>query len=302
MTLEPAPRRVRASRLDARAGARRHVTVWLRVPQRRPGRPGVGAHHPGRRAALRRRRRRPHDGPRDVVARRHRRPQPRHQLPLPARRRAQPATASSTAPGSTPAPWPTAPTSACRRTRRRPRGSPTRIFYQVFPDRFARSGAARPVAGVGRRRRVGRPGRPPTGRRAVRQVYGGDLPGVEARLDHLASLGAGGLYLTPFFPAPSSHRYNADTFDHVDPLLGGDDALARLVKACHNRGIRVIGDLTINHVGARARVVPRRPGRSRDRPRPGSSSSATTPTTTRRGSTSRACPSSTCATRSCDAG
>jgi alpha-glucosidase len=65
------------------------------------------------------------------------------------------------------------------------------------------------------------------------------------------SLGTGGLYLTPFFPAPSSHRYDADTFDHVDPLLGGDDALARLVKACHNRGVRVIGDLTINHVGAR---------------------------------------------------
>ena len=87
------------------------------------------------------------------------------------------------------------------------------------------------------------------GRTAVRQLYRGDLAGIESRLDHIAELGASGIYLTPLFPAPSVHRYDADTFDHVDPLLGGDDALIRLVEACHNRGIRVIGDLTINHAG-----------------------------------------------------
>jgi alpha-glucosidase len=85
----------------------------------------------------------------------------------------------------------------------------------------------------------------------VHQVYGGDLAGIEAHLDHLATLSVGGLYLTPFFPAPSSHRYDADTFDRVDPNLGGDDGLVRLVTACHDHGIRVIGDLTVNHVGAR---------------------------------------------------
>jgi alpha-glucosidase len=123
-------------------------------------------------------------------------------------------------------------------------------FHQVFPDRFASSGAPRewpswaycsawdePVDTVGRT--------------AVRQVYGGDLPGIEAHLDHIESVGAGGLYLTPIFPAPSSHRYDADTFEHVDPLLGGDGALVRLVEACHKRGIKVIGDLTVNHTGRR---------------------------------------------------
>jgi alpha-glucosidase len=123
------------------------------------------------------------------------------------------------------------------------------IFYEVFPDRFANSGATRewpawadvaqwddPVV--------------TDGARSVYQAYGGDLAGIEARLDHLTSLGVGGLYLTPFFPARSTHRYDADTFDRVDPLLGGDAALAHLVDACHRRGIKVIGDLTINHVGA----------------------------------------------------
>ena len=36
------------------------------------------------------------------------------------------------------------------------------------------------------------------------------------------------IYLTPFFPAGSTHRYDATTFDRVDPLLGGDEALASL--------------------------------------------------------------------------
>ena len=81
------------------------------------------------------------------------------------------------------------------------------------------------------------------------QFYGGDLDGVREHLDHLEALGINLLYLTPFFPARSNHRYDASTFDHVDPLLGDDDALVRLVEAAHARGIRVIGDLTSNHSG-----------------------------------------------------
>ncbi|MDQ7993639.1 MAG: alpha-amylase family glycosyl hydrolase, partial [Propionicimonas sp.] len=124
------------------------------------------------------------------------------------------------------------------------------IGYQVFPDRFARSPAA-----AGRRLPdwavpaswddeplAGGPG---TGR----QFYGGDLAGVAGHLDHLERLGANLLYLTPFFPSRSNHRYDAGTFAHVDPLLGGDQALAALVAAAGERGIRVIGDLTTNHTG-----------------------------------------------------
>ena len=58
------------------------------------------------------------------------------------------------------------------------------------------------------------------------------------------------VYLTPFFPSRSNHRYDASSFDAVDPLLGGDEALARLVDACHARGLRVMGDFTTNHTGA----------------------------------------------------
>ena len=58
------------------------------------------------------------------------------------------------------------------------------------------------------------------------------------------------LYLTPFFPAGSTHRYDASSFEHVDPLLGGDEALRSLVRAAHARGMRIVGDLTLNHSGA----------------------------------------------------
>ena len=49
------------------------------------------------------------------------------------------------------------------------------------------------------------------------QVYGGDLDGVVKHLDHVQTLGFNTLYLTPFFHAASSHRYNAAAFDRVDP-------------------------------------------------------------------------------------
>jgi alpha-glucosidase len=122
------------------------------------------------------------------------------------------------------------------------------VAYQVFPDRFASSGlAAEPPEWAVPRSWD----EPPTGRGPAtpREWFGGDLPGVEAHLDHVERLGASLLYLTPIFPAGSTHRYDATTFDRVDVLLGGDEALASLVAAAHAQGIRVVGDLTLNHCG-----------------------------------------------------
>jgi alpha-glucosidase len=123
--------------------------------------------------------------------------------------------------------------------------------YEIFPDRFARSAAADdrdapawsipcrwddPVIG--------------TGPETPLQFYGGDLDGIAEHVDHIEALGANTVYLRPFFPAPSNHRYNASSFDRVDPLLGGEAALHRLGKALRERGIRLVGDLTTNHTGS----------------------------------------------------
>lgn len=124
------------------------------------------------------------------------------------------------------------------------------VVYQVFPDRFGRSPAAdaRPLPGWAKPAAWG-DAVVHQGPDTPRQFFGGDLPGIVDHLDHLVELGATVLYLTPFFPAQSNHRYDASTFDHVDPLLGGDEAFADLVREAHARGLRVMGDLTTNHTG-----------------------------------------------------
>lgn len=127
----------------------------------------------------------------------------------------------------------------------------TSVVYEIFPDRFAASGAGfqarRPDWAVPRAWDELPEGR---GRTTPRELFGGDLAGIEQRLDHVETLGANVLYLTPFFPARSTHRYDASSFDEVDPLLGGDAALRSLLAAAHGRGMRVVGDLTLNHCGA----------------------------------------------------
>jgi alpha-glucosidase len=123
------------------------------------------------------------------------------------------------------------------------------VVYEVFPDRFASSGlnGAAPDWAISRDWDS-----PPTGRgpETPFEWFRGDLTGVERHLDHIESLGANVLYLTPFFPAGSTHRYDARSLAEVDPLLGGDEALASLTAAAHRRGLRVVGDLTTNHVGS----------------------------------------------------
>lgn len=126
------------------------------------------------------------------------------------------------------------------------------VVYQVFPDRFARSSAADGretphwAVPAGWDDTVAfEPYDPHT----PLQLFGGDLDGITDHLDHLADIGVSVVYTTPVFPGESNHRYNASTFDRVDDLLGGDDAYVRLATAVHERGWRILGDLTTNHTG-----------------------------------------------------
>jgi neopullulanase len=113
------------------------------------------------------------------------------------------------------------------------------VFYQIFPDRFARSA------------RLEAPGpwepwdTPPT----LHGFKGGDLFGVTERLPELAELGITALYLSPIFASASNHRYHAYDYLAVDPLLGGDAALRELLDTAHGLGIRVILDGVFNHCG-----------------------------------------------------
>jgi len=112
------------------------------------------------------------------------------------------------------------------------------VFYQIFPDRFARS------------ERLAKDGltfepwdTPPT----TFGFKGGDLYGVAERLDYLQDLGINALYLNPIFASASNHRYHTFDYYQVDPLLGGNDALRHLLDEAHKRGIRVVLDGVFNH-------------------------------------------------------
>ncbi|MEY3277712.1 MAG: hypothetical protein RLZZ426_198, partial [Actinomycetota bacterium] len=122
------------------------------------------------------------------------------------------------------------------------------VVYQIFPDRFARSGREYelPEWAVAREWNQVPEGR---SKNTVFEYFGGDVWGIAEKLDYLQELGVNVVYMTPTFPAGSTHRYDAQTFESVDPLLGGDEALIHLTTEAHKRGMKVIGDITLNHCG-----------------------------------------------------
>jgi glycosidase len=113
------------------------------------------------------------------------------------------------------------------------------VFYQIFPDRFARSTRVAKLAGLEAW------DAPPS----AGGYKGGDLLGVLDRLDYLAQLGVNALYLNPIFAATANHRYHTADYFNVDPMLGGNAAFERLLGECHDRGMRVVIDGVFNHSG-----------------------------------------------------
>jgi glycosidase len=75
----------------------------------------------------------------------------------------------------------------------------------------------------------------------------GDLKGITLKLDYLADLGIGGLWLTPFHPSPSYHKYDVTNYFDVDPQYGTLDDFRELVAGAHRRGMYVLMDLVVNH-------------------------------------------------------
>jgi len=111
------------------------------------------------------------------------------------------------------------------------------VFYQIFPDRFAKSTRVPKPSGL----------EPWDAPPSVHGYKGGDLLGVVERLDHLQALGVTALYLNPIFRSASNHRYHTHDYHHVDPMLGGDEALRALLDAAHERGMKVVLDGVFNH-------------------------------------------------------
>lgn len=111
------------------------------------------------------------------------------------------------------------------------------VFYQIFPDRFAKSPTLSKPSGLEEW------DSDPT----AHGYKGGDLIGIVEHLEYVQELGANALYLNPIFQSASNHRYHTHDYMQVDPLLGGNEAFDALIAACKSRGIRVVLDGVFNH-------------------------------------------------------
>ncbi len=86
----------------------------------------------------------------------------------------------------------------------------------------------------------------------------GDLRGIINRMDYLndgdlssgKSLGIEGIWLTPVFLSPSYHKYDVTDYYTVDPQFGTTEDLQELIALCHERDVKLILDLPLNHTGA----------------------------------------------------
>jgi len=129
------------------------------------------------------------------------------------------------------------------------------IIYQIFPDRFYNSGKKKENVPCDRYICENWEKQPefrqPKGEKLQlgNDYYGGDLKGIEEKLDYIASLGVNCIYLNPIFEAHSNHRYNTADYFKIDSVLGDEKDLCSLIKAAKKRDISIILDGVFSHTG-----------------------------------------------------
>ena len=114
------------------------------------------------------------------------------------------------------------------------------IWYQIFPERYADGDSSNnPENSL------------PWGSEedTIYKFYGGDLQGVIDHLDELADMGINGIYFTPIFESPSSHKYDTTNYYKIDPAFGTNELFGELMEKAHQKGIRVMLDAVFNHCG-----------------------------------------------------
>ncbi len=129
------------------------------------------------------------------------------------------------------------------------------IIYQIFPDRFYKADINAKNVPEDREIREDWGGVPrwqpdKKGKITNSDYFGGNLKGIEEKLDYIASLGVTCIYLNPIFEAHSNHRYDTADYTKIDPLLGSEDDFISLCKNAKKKGIDIILDGVFNHTGA----------------------------------------------------
>jgi len=111
------------------------------------------------------------------------------------------------------------------------------IYYLIFPDSFYNADPNNDPPNKISPEIIPRP----------RGFLGGDLKGVIEKIDHLKKLGIEAIYMTPIHLSPSYHRYDVSDYFSIDPYLGDENDLKRLIEKAHLEDIKIIIDLVSHH-------------------------------------------------------
>lgn len=133
------------------------------------------------------------------------------------------------------------------------------VMYQIFPDRFNQAGECDTAQKLKpfwiHEDKKDIPSYLPNADGEVQNCdfYGGNLKGIEEKLDYLRELGVSVIYLNPIFKAWSNHRYDTADYHKIDELLGNEEDFSQLCDAAHERGIRIILDGVFSHTGSNSK-------------------------------------------------
>ena len=133
------------------------------------------------------------------------------------------------------------------------------IMYQIFPDRFYKSGRVHENIPYGRVMRDNWEDTPyyrpdENGHVWNNDYFGGDLEGIREKLPYLKELGVTCIYLNPIFESHENHRYNTADYRKVDPLLGTNEDFKALCAEAKEFGISIILDGVFFPYGSRQRL------------------------------------------------
>ncbi len=123
---------------------------------------------------------------------------------------------------------------------RQPQWLENSVMYHIFIDRFDKSPSASHQNSLW--------GDKPDN--TVEQFFGGDIKGIENKLDYLVDLGVNTLCLTPIFEALTNHKYDTQDYYNIARCFGGNEVFEQFIAACKKINMRVILDGVFNHVGA----------------------------------------------------
>ncbi|MFA7636991.1 MAG: glycoside hydrolase family 13 protein [Monoglobales bacterium] len=131
------------------------------------------------------------------------------------------------------------------------------VIYQIFPDRFNKSGEV-DLSGKLTPFRIHEnlndipDNRPDSEGNWNTDFFGGNLHGIIEKLPYIKDLGADIIYLNPIVKAFSNHRYDTADYMAVDPMLGSNEDFKSLCDHAHELGIRIIIDGVFSHTGNRS--------------------------------------------------